>query len=236
MEGFRLWGRSCCDTDTRGWAHARQDLSVQTLCSQSSGQGSVQWRDSAVSEQCLHLKTFLVVAVHSRARARALYTCTRSQAQVEAQACVIKVPLVSFFLYVQLFLFCFSAIPILVCLFVVYPVLYVLQPKDWFDFQNMKDWQEDKSSVVSVSEQMDVSPLYCLSHKWPTTFCFSSAGGLPGWDAPTKQPHVQKHTRFAVNNRNRSMEKYPPEAGQFPPVLFHHITVLFDIRHSPIWN
>lgn len=36
---------------------------------------------------------------------------------------------------------------------------------DWFDFHNMKDWQEDNSSLVSVSEQMDTSPLYCLSHK-----------------------------------------------------------------------
>lgn len=36
---------------------------------------------------------------------------------------------------------------------------------DWFDFHKMKDWQEDNSSLVSVSEQMDTSPLHCLSHK-----------------------------------------------------------------------
>lgn len=36
---------------------------------------------------------------------------------------------------------------------------------DWFDFHKMKDWQEDKPSLVSVSEQMDASPLHCLSHK-----------------------------------------------------------------------
>lgn len=60
------------------------------------------------------------------------------------------------------------------CLFVYGVPTSVCSPKlaarhvwriDWFDFHEMKDWQEDKSSLVSVSEQMDASPLYCLSHK-----------------------------------------------------------------------
>lgn len=36
---------------------------------------------------------------------------------------------------------------------------------DGFDSHKMKDWQEDKPSLVSLSEQMDASLHHCLSPK-----------------------------------------------------------------------
>lgn len=226
MEGFPLWGRSCCDRDIRGWAHARQDLSVQTLCSQSSGQGSVQWWDSAVSEQYLHLKSPLVMAMHLWVCAHALNRCAR------LVACTItgggtsmctkydESP-VSFFLLLHAFVFfCHSCSLSFVCLFVcLWCAQFCGSPKlaarhvwriDWFDFHNMKDWQEDNSSLVRVSEQMDTSHLYCLSHKWPATFCFSSAGGLPGWH---EQSSLRcKSTYCSRHKQKESMEVYPAKA------------------------
>lgn len=60
------------------------------------------------------------------------------------------------------------------CLFVYGVPTSVSSPKlvarhvwriDWFDFHKMKAWQEDKSPLVSVSEQMEASPPLCLSPK-----------------------------------------------------------------------
>lgn len=56
----------------------------------------------------------------------------------------------------------------------------------------MKDWQADKSSLASVSEQMEASQ--CLSHTSHNHahFAFSSAGRLPGSDGHSEQSQDAK--------------------------------------------
>lgn len=60
MEGLPIRGRSFGDQGNSGRAHTCQDVSVQTLCCQSSGQGSVQRRDSEVRVRNAYSHTHLV--------------------------------------------------------------------------------------------------------------------------------------------------------------------------------